>query len=68
MRRRVRAERARANDLEAEQRTVHAKLTVPRRPLRLWDAAVFTRGMARGRETARGGEAVLHDLDRREPL
>ena len=29
MRRRVRAERARANDLEAEQRTVHTKLTVP---------------------------------------
>ena len=28
MRRRVRAERARANDLEAEQRTVHTKLTV----------------------------------------
>ena len=24
--------------------------------------------MARGRETARGGETVLHDLDRREPL
>ena len=31
MRRRVRAERARANDLEAEQRTVHTKLTVPPR-------------------------------------
>ena len=30
MRRRVRAERARANDLEAEQRTVHTKLKVPR--------------------------------------
>ena len=29
MRRRVRAERARANDLEAEPRTVHTKLTVP---------------------------------------
>ena len=29
MRRRVRAERARANDMEAEQRTVHTKLTVP---------------------------------------
>ena len=29
MRRRVRAERARANDLEAEQRTVQTKLTVP---------------------------------------
>ena len=29
MRRRVRAERARANDLEGEQRTVHTKLTVP---------------------------------------
>ena len=32
MRRRVRAERARANDLEAEQRTVHTKLTVPAEP------------------------------------
>ena len=29
MRRRVRAEQARANDFEAEQRTVHTKLTVP---------------------------------------
>ena len=29
MRRRVRAERARANDLEAEPRTGHTKLTVP---------------------------------------
>ena len=29
MRRRVRAERARANDLKAEQRSVHTKLTVP---------------------------------------
>ena len=29
VRRRVRAERARANDLEAEPRTVHTKLTVP---------------------------------------
>ena len=28
MQRRVRAERVRANDLEAEQRTVHTKLTV----------------------------------------
>ena len=35
---------------------------------RLRDVAVFTRGMARGRETARGDEAVLDDLDRRELL
>ena len=33
MRRRVRAERARANDLEAEQRTVHTKWTVSMIPL-----------------------------------
>ena len=43
MRRRVRTERARANDLEAEQRTVYTKLTVPSAAMRIID--IVKRGL-----------------------
>ena len=46
MRRRVRAERTRANDLEAEQRTVHTNLTVPRCLKRVLAREIFQRVMA----------------------
>ena len=43
MRRRVRTERARANELEAEQRTVYTKLTVPSAAMRIID--IVKRGL-----------------------